>query len=110
MAKPDPKNNIPVRSFIYPDKDYWDTVQKMANRMAFSQEKYGDLADGYPHRVDAMANVKERIALYEETGNIEWLLDAANFAIIEALYPAHPDAHFRSTDSTESPGLRSRSQ
>lgn len=106
MAKPDPKNNIPVHSFIYPNKDYWDNIQKMANRMAFSQEKYGDLADGYPDKVDAMANMKQRIDLYEQTGNIEWLLDAANFAVIEAIYPAHDKAHFRSTDSDESPGLR----
>jgi hypothetical protein len=110
MPKPDPKNNIPVHSFIYPNKDYWDNIQKMANRMAFSQEKYGNLADAYPDTVDAIANLKERLAFYEETGNVEWLIDAANFAIIEAIHPAHTAAHFRSTDSDESPGLRSRSQ
>jgi hypothetical protein len=106
MSKPDPKNNIPIHSFIYPNKDYWDNIQKMANRMAFSQEKYGDMADSYPHKVNAMANLKQRIEFYEKTGNIEWLLDAANFAIIEAVHPAHAKAHFRSTDSDESPGLR----
>lgn len=110
MPKPDPKNQIPVHSFIYPNKDYWSTVQKMANRMAFSEEKYGSVADGYPDPHDALANLEERIAFYKATGNIEWLLDAANFAVIEAMHPGHKEAHYRQTDSDESPGLRCRAQ
>lgn len=81
-----------------------DFLQKMANRMAISFYKYGLASEAYPHKVDAIACLKERLAKYEETGNKEWLVDAANFAMLEFMLPRHPEAHFRSTDSDESPG------
>jgi hypothetical protein len=55
--------------------------------------------------VDAIASLKKRLKKYEETGNTEWLVDIANFAMIEYMYPQHEQAHFRATDSHESPGL-----
>lgn len=79
--------------------------QYMVNRMAFSFHKYGPCRDKYPVGADAIASLKKRIDRYLETGNTEWLIDAANFCMIEFVYPSHPKAHFRSTDSDESPGL-----
>jgi hypothetical protein len=76
----------------------------MIDRMAVSYHKYGAVADGYPDRVDAMASLKLRLDRYAETGNTEFLIDAANFAMIEFMHPRHPAAHFRPTDSDESPG------
>lgn len=94
-----------LRPEVYPREDYWDAVQKMANRMAFSEPKYGPLEENYPHKKNSMATADTRIAQYWETGNVEFLLDAANQLIIEALFPSHVKAHFRATDSNESPGL-----
>lgn len=54
---------------------------------------------------DAIANARKRIAKYEETGNTEWLVDAANFVMFEFASPAHPNAHFRATSTEESPGI-----
>jgi len=48
--------------------------------------------------------VAPRIEKYDTTGNTEWLVDAANFIFLEWCFPAHPEAHFRATDSHESPG------
>ena len=79
-------------------------IQFMANRMAVSYHKYGPVADGYPGRVDAIASLKQRLEKYEETGNTEFLVDASNFAMIEFMHPRRPNAHFRPTDSDESPG------
>ena len=79
-------------------------VQGMANRMAVSFHKYGAVADAYPHRMDAVASIAQRVAKYQETGNTEWLMDVANYAMIEYLHPRHPDAHFSATDSDASPG------
>lgn len=79
-------------------------LQGMADRMGVSYCKYGALADAYPHRVDAIQSLKVRLDKYERTGNAEWLMDVANFAMIEFLRPKHPDAHYRATDSRESPG------
>lgn len=76
----------------------------MVNRMAVSFHKYGAVADAYPSKVDAVESLRQRLQKYEETGNTEWLIDAANFAMVEFIRPSHPDAHFKGTDSSESPG------
>lgn len=77
----------------------------MKARMRVSHYKYGKLEDGYPFPNNSMATVEQRIALYRETGNVEWLMDAANQLMIEACRPAKLNAHYRGTDSHESPGL-----
>ncbi len=94
-----------VRQHVYPNDDYWEAIQKMANRMAFSEQKYGPLEASYPLKVHSLASAMKRIEMYKETGNTEWLLDAANQLIIEVLFPSIVGAHFRATDSDESPGL-----
>jgi adenylate kinase family enzyme len=81
-----------------------DFVQKMKNRMVVSFCKYGPITDGYPKNVDAVASLKLRLDKYKETGNTEFLCDVANFAMIEFMLPRHSDAHFKGTDSHESPG------
>lgn len=79
--------------------------EKMKARMKVSHYKYGSLEDNYPFHVDALASLELRLAKYREDGNVEWLVDVANFAMIEALYPSHIDAHFKATSSDESPGI-----
>jgi hypothetical protein len=81
-------------------------LQGMADRMDVSFCRYGPVAEAYPHRVDAIASLKDRLDRYAKTGNTEWLMDVANFAMIEFMHPRHPDAHYRPTDSKESPGRR----
>lgn len=78
--------------------------QGMVDRMGVSFFKYGPVRLGYPARVNALKSLRERLDKYERTGNTEWLMDVANFAMIEFMHPAHKDAHFRPTDSKESPG------
>ena len=80
-----------------------DFVQGMADRMAVSFHKYGRVADAFPHKLDALDSIRRRIQKYEETGNTEWLVDAANFAMIEFMHPSVSGAHFRATDSKEAP-------
>ena len=69
-------------------------LQGMADRMATSFHKYGPITQAYPKDLDAIASLKYRLEKYEETGNTEWLIDVANFAMIEFMLPHHPDAHF----------------
>jgi len=78
-----------------------DFIQKMANRMAVSEHKYGPVADSYA-TVDHVKSLQQRLDLYLETGNSEWLVDVANEAMIEYMRVG-PDA-FKATDSDESPG------
>lgn len=79
-------------------------VKGMKDRMVVSFFKYGAVSDAYPHKVDAIASLKKRLDKYAETGNTEWLMDVANFAMIEFMLPRHSDAHFKGTDSDASPG------
>lgn len=79
-------------------------VEHMKNAMMVSFYKYGPVADAYPDKVDAVASLMDRLRKYTAEGNTEFLVDVANFAMIEFMCPRHPSAHFRGTDDDESPG------
>ena len=83
-------------------------VQKMKNAMEVSYYKYGTVSEAYPHKVDAVSSLMLRVAKYQETGNSEYLVDAANFAMIEFMLPSHKEAHYKAEDSDKSPGRISR--
>jgi hypothetical protein len=86
-------------------------IQGMRDRMVVSFYKYGPVAEG-ARKMDAIASMMARLRLYAngdpakgiKPGNTEYLMDAANFAMIEFMYPKHPDAHFEGTDDAGSPG------
>lgn len=79
-------------------------LQGMRDRMSMSYFKYGPVRDAYPSKVNALESLRARVEKYEQTGNTEWLMDAANFCMIEFMCPAHKRAHFKATDSADSPG------
>ena len=83
--------------------DEFDSLRK--NSIIQSHYKYGWMSESYPELADAFGSLEKRVALYKETGNADWLVDIANFAMIEYMHPAHKDFHFRRTASNESPGL-----
>jgi hypothetical protein len=83
-------------------------VEGMKSRMVVSFYKYGPVAAAYPDKVNAVTSLTDRLRKYAETGNTEFLMDAANFAMIEFMHPSHPNAFFEGTDSDQSPGRRSR--
>lgn len=86
----------------------FDELRK--NRMVVSYYKYGPIRKNYGEGlVDAIQSLEKRLMKYKETGNTEYLLDIANFAMIEFMFPQHPNAHFKQTDSDESPGLVGKS-
>jgi hypothetical protein len=78
-----------------------DFIQGMLDRMLQSHYKYGRVKDNYPEAKDAIGNLKTRLELYAKTGNTEFLMDVANFAMIEFMAPAHPKAHFKVVDSNK---------
>lgn len=96
-----------TKDSMCPDTEFSETfLGGMLARMTVSFHKYGPLSRAYPHKVSAVRSLKERLEKYVETGNTEWLIDVANFAMIEFMRPSHEKAHFRGTDSDESPGRR----
>jgi hypothetical protein len=88
-----------------PDTEVSETFHRgMVDRMAMSWFKYGDVAAAYPQKVDAIESLRVRLQKYVDTGNTEYLMDVANFAMIEFMHPKHEGAYFKSTDSDGSPG------
>lgn len=85
-----------------------DFVAGMKHRMVVSFYKYGPISEGFPDKVNAITSLTDRLRKYAETGNTEFLMDAANFAMIEFMLPAHPNAFFEGTDADQSPGRRSK--
>lgn len=81
-------------------------VQGMRDRMVVSFYKYGPVADAYPHKVNAITSLTDRLRKYAETRNTEFLIDAANFAMIEFMHPSVDGAFFAGTDDDQSPGRR----
>ncbi len=75
----------------------------MRERMVASYFKYGPVEESQG-KVDYMKSMHQRLKSYDETGNTEFLMDAANFLMIEFMFPRHPAAYFAPTDSRESPG------
>ena len=80
-------------------------VNKMKNAIETSHYKYGWASKTYPELAQAYKCIKQRLELYEQTHNKEYLVDVANFAMLEFLYPAFEDAHYTPTDSDKSCGL-----
>ena len=69
--------------------------------MGLSFHKYGPIKQAYPHKVSAIKSLRKRLLLYEETGNADYLVDVANFAMIEFMLPEHADFHDKPTDGGE---------
>lgn len=84
-----------------------DFLQGMVDRMSVSYYKYGAIADAYPRKVNAIESMHQRLDMYFKTKNTEYLIDAANFLMIEFLKPSIDDAYFRSTDADGSCGRAS---
>jgi len=84
-----------------------DFIEKMKNRILVSTHKYG-LVQENVGRVDMLKSLEVRIDKYRDTGNKEHLVDIANFAMFEFMFPMHPRAHYRATDSDESAGVVGR--
>lgn len=82
-----------------------DFLVKMENAIELSHYKYGWPSQTYPELAQAYKCIRERLELYEKTHNTEWLVDVANFAMLEYMFPAFADAQYTPTDSDKSPGL-----
>lgn len=80
-------------------------VKKMKNAIEMSHYKYGWASKTYPELAQAYKCAAERLEAYIKTQNKEYLIDVANFAMLEYLYPAFKNAHYTPTDSDKSIGL-----
>lgn len=86
---------------ILPTEHSPELHKRMVDAMTVSFHKYGPVKDAYPHKVNAIASLEKRLRLYRETGNGDYLVDIANFAMIEYMLPAHDSFHDSPTDGGE---------
>jgi hypothetical protein len=79
----------------------FDTLRK--DRMVVSYYKYGPLKINYKGAyIESIKSLEQRLKMYKDTGNTEFLCDIANFAMIEFMCPQHPLAHFKTLDDGKS--------
>lgn len=88
-------------------KEYSDKFDELRkNRVKTSFYKYGSAKENFSTgNVQAIPTMELCLNKYKYTGNVESLLDACNYLMFEFMYPQHPKAHFRATDSHESAGI-----
>lgn len=88
-----------------------DFEKKMRARLMMGALRYGSpgLAFGVrpggsvvrSAQTDNPSQIRNRLQNYEVTGNAEWLVDVANFAMVEYAQQNHSDFHFESVDRAE---------
>lgn len=84
--------------------DRFDELRQ--NRVEISYYKYGTARDNFGEKlVNALETHDMCIKKYQETGNTEYLCDAANYLMFEFMYPQKHGAYFKATDSEGSAGV-----
>lgn len=67
----------------------------MVDRLIVGHHRYG-----FPQTSQQyFKRLQGAVEHYKKTGNKEFLVDAANYAILEYEFSSHPNAHFKSNDS-----------
>lgn len=80
----------------------WDKpfFEYMFNRLIMGRLRYGPKKKSAP-AYDYAGSIEVKIKLYKETGNTEYLVDIANYAMLEFRHGAHPNKHFAATDDAD---------
>lgn len=81
----------------------FDELRK--NRMVQSYTKYGPASKNYGEgRVDAIGSLELCLEKFKKTGNTEYLVDVANYAMLRYMHQM-PGEFFKATSSEESAGV-----
>jgi hypothetical protein len=81
------------------DKTHYDTDEFMSlmfNRIMFGHLRYGEMK--HNKKYDYIKSAKMKLDLFLGDGNLEHLVDAANYCLIEFRIGQHPKRHFESQD------------
>lgn len=90
-----------------PMKTEYSTVfdEKRKGLIEQSYYKYGPARMNFANgNVDAIESLRMNLAKFEETGNLEYLCDVANYAMSRFMFPQQGD-YFEHTDSDASAGI-----
>lgn len=79
--------------------------KKRQDAILVSYHKYGPSKENFKKgMVDAIGSLKKNLKKFEETGNTEYLVDVANYAMFRFMYPQGNES-YRPTDSDQSAGV-----
>lgn len=93
--------NIDILKTEYSEK--FDEIRK--GLVVQSYFKYGKASRNFASgNVDAVGSLKKCLDKYEETGNLEYLADVANYCMFRFMWPQTGD-YFKHTDSDGSAGI-----
>jgi hypothetical protein len=102
---PEPSKNGIFTSIEDLKKSQWcpEFFKLMNNRMVMGAFRYGKLSaqKNASVKYDNIASIRKRLILYEQTGNLEHLVDCGNLCMIEYMIGDHPQKHFCSIDDGE---------
>ena len=74
--------------------------QLMANRLVMGSFRYDLWNDKKASKWDLFGSLWTRLKVYEQTGNLEMLVDCANFLQIEYTFPSSKELQFKGLDSS----------
>lgn len=91
--------SIPKLSLQEIEKSQWNLKfeELRKNRMILGWFRYGFIT-GNKKKYANIESAILRLKKYQETGNSEFLVDAANLCMIEFTQENHPNFHFNSVD------------
>ena len=70
----------------------------MRNRLLMGGIRYGKIGARNKPQYNRVRAAKQRLAKYNDTGNLEYLVDVANMCLLEFVESNHPLKHFNSID------------
>lgn len=101
LEKPlQPPKRIPAFSVLKLDTWSERFENLMRNRLIMGSIRYETWEEKRKNKdtYDYPTYIREKLAFYEETGNIEELVDIANAAMLEFEFGQHPRKHFAAID------------
>jgi len=98
----EPLGHITLEEVDANRKQFDSFVELMNNRMRQGYFRYNRNEPGEPAKIKYFEHIKQCLVRYQETGNQENLVDAANSCRLEFLFPSgHPNPHFSPSDDEE---------
>ena len=83
----------------FEDHSWKDEFERLReNRLLIAQLRYGKNGTKGKKKYDWVNHMIEYLNEYKETGNMELLVDVANYCSLEFFEPIHENAHFFAKD------------
>lgn len=73
----------------------------MRNRLVMGALRYGEISQNVGKKYARVPDAIRRLNLWQEDGNDEHLVDAANLLLLEFVCGSHPKKHFAADDDGE---------